>query len=56
MINLSRETVTRAFQVLQAKGLVIREGNNLVIQRPDQMTDVAAGKADLNKDSGEKAS
>ena len=54
MINLSRETVTRAFQVLQAKGLVIREGNNLVIQRPDQMTDVAAGKANLGKDAGDK--
>lgn len=56
MINLSRETVTRAFQVLQAKGLVIREGNNLVIQRPDQMTDVAAGKANLGKDAGDKES
>lgn len=54
MINLSRETVTRAFQVLQAKGLVIREGTNLVIQRPDQMTDVAAGKANLGKDAGDK--
>lgn len=49
MINLSRETVTRAFQVLQAKGLVVREGNNLVISKPDQMSDVVAGKANLEK-------
>lgn len=54
MINLSRETVTRAFQVLQAKGLVIREGTNLVIRQPDQMTEVAAGKANLAKDAGDK--
>lgn len=49
MINLSRETVTRAFQVLQAKGLVVRDGNNLVISQPDKMSDVATGKADLDK-------
>jgi len=55
MINLSRETVTRAFQVLQAKGLVIRQGNNLIIQQPEQMTDVAAGKATLAKDAGDSA-
>lgn len=54
MINLSRETVTRAFQVLQAKGLVVREGNNLVINKPDQMTQVAAGEANLNKNESEK--
>jgi DNA-binding GntR family transcriptional regulator len=51
MINLSRETVTRAFQVLQAKGLVIREGNNLVIQQPEQMDDLASGKANPAKNS-----
>jgi CRP-like cAMP-binding protein len=49
MINLSRETVTRAFQVLQAKGLVVREGNNLVISEPEKMTEVATGKASLDK-------
>jgi len=54
MINLSRETVTRAFQVLQAKGLIVREGNNLVINKPDQMTQVAAGDANLSKDETEK--
>jgi len=51
MINLSRETVTRAFQILQAKGLVAREGTNLIIQQPEQMTNVASGKANLSKDS-----
>jgi len=54
MINLSRETVTRAFQVLQARGLVIREGNNLVIQKPEQMTEVAAGKATLSKEADDQ--
>jgi len=51
MINLSRETVTRAFQILQAKGLLAREGTNLIIQQPEQMTNVASGKANLNKDT-----
>jgi CRP-like cAMP-binding protein len=51
MINLSRETVTRAFQILQAKGLLAREGTNLIIQQPEQMTNVASGKANLNKDA-----
>lgn len=50
MINLSRETVTRAFQVLQANGLVTREGNNLVITKPGVMIEVATGKANLGKD------
>jgi len=36
---------------LQAKGLVAREGTNLIIQQPEQMTNVASGKANLSKDS-----
>lgn len=51
MINLSRETVTRAFQLLQAKGLVVRDGSNLVINKPDQMSQVASGEASLSKEA-----
>jgi len=31
MVNLTRETVTRAFQVLQARGVLLRDGDNLII-------------------------
>jgi len=31
MVNLTRETVTRAFQVLQARGALLRDGDNLII-------------------------
>lgn len=31
MVNLTRETVTRAFQVLQASGALQRDGDNLII-------------------------
>lgn len=46
MINASRETVTRAFQLLQGKGLVLREGNHLRIQQPDILREVAEGQRD----------
>ena len=31
MVNLTRETVTRTFQVLQAQGVVTRQGDDLVV-------------------------
>lgn len=31
MLNLTRETVTRSFQVLQSQGVLSREGDNLVV-------------------------
>jgi CRP/FNR family transcriptional regulator, cyclic AMP receptor protein len=31
MVNLTRETVTRAFQVLQAQGALLRDGDHLVV-------------------------
>jgi hypothetical protein len=31
MVNLTRETVTRAFQVLQSQGALAREGDDLKV-------------------------
>lgn len=31
MVNLTRETVTRAFQVLQSQGALLREGDHLIV-------------------------
>jgi len=41
MVNLTRETVTRVFQVLQTKGVLLREGEDLVIMAPDRLADLA---------------
>jgi CRP-like cAMP-binding protein len=43
MINASRETVTRVFQLLQLKGLVLRDGNNLKIQHITVLREIAQG-------------
>jgi hypothetical protein len=34
MVNLSRETVTRVFQVLQARRVLDRDGESMVIDLP----------------------
>jgi CRP/FNR family cyclic AMP-dependent transcriptional regulator len=49
MINTSRETVTRVFQLLQSRGIVERDGNDLHVQNPDFIRQVAAGKMDISK-------
>ncbi len=49
MINTSRETVTRVFQVLQARGIVAREGGNLDIANLRYLRDVAEGLVDPPK-------
>lgn len=49
MINASRETVTRVFQLLQSRGVVERDGNDLLIQDPDFIDQVASGKLDVSK-------
>lgn len=46
MINASRETVTRVFQVLQARDIVARDGNSLGINDLRYLQDVAEGKID----------
>lgn len=44
MINVSRETVTRVFQLLQGRGIVERDGNDLRVDAPEMLRDIAAGK------------
>ena len=48
-VNLSRETVTRVFQILQSQSLVLREKEAWVIPKPDVLQQVASGLLDLNK-------
>lgn len=49
MINASRETVTRVFQLLQSRGIVERDGNDLQLQDTQFISQVAAGKTDIHK-------
>jgi len=51
MINTSRETVTRVFQVLQAKNVLKREGSQLAITDLRYLTEVAEGKLEPPKAS-----
>ncbi len=44
MINASRETVTRVFQLLQSRAVVERNGNDLRVENPGFLRDVAAGR------------
>ena len=44
MINSSRETVTRAFQVLMLQKAVIRQGDALLLTRMDYLKDIAEGR------------
>lgn len=43
MINASRETVSRVFQLLQGRGIVERQGNDLRVDDPGLLRDIAAG-------------
>lgn len=49
MINASRETVTRAFQVLFLNKVLVREGNSLKLVQPALLKDIAEGRADPPK-------
>lgn len=49
MINASRETVTRAFQIFFAHRILVRDGNALKIEKPDLIRDIAQGRADPPK-------
>ena len=51
MVNTSRETVTRVFQVLQARGVVARDGGSLQVGDPAYLNNVAEGKVDPPKTS-----
>lgn len=46
MINASRETVTRAFQVLFLRKVLVREGNTLRLLQPMLLKDIAEGRAE----------
>lgn len=49
MINASRETVTRAFQVFFLHKLLVREGSALRITQPVVLRDIAEGRMDPPK-------
>ena len=49
MINTSRETVTRSFQLLQTKQVVSREGNRLTVHDVRFLREIAEGKIDPPK-------
>lgn len=49
MINTSRETVTRVFQVLQLRGILKRDGHALAVTDPGYLEDVAAGRLESPK-------
>lgn len=51
MINASRETVTRAFQLLQGREVVERNGNDLIVLQPDLLLKVASGDIEIGKDT-----
>jgi len=51
MVNTSRETVTRIFQVLQTRGVVERDGNSLKVTEVRYLEDVAEGKIEPPKAS-----
>jgi CRP-like cAMP-binding protein len=44
MINASRETVSRVFQILQGRGIVERQGNDLRVDNPGFLQALAAGR------------
>ena len=50
MINASRETVTRVFQLLQSRGVVERSGNDLRVDNAGFLREVAAGRKPTDGD------
>ena len=49
MINASRETVTRVFQLLQSRGVVERVGLDLLVEIPEFIRQTASGHLDPSK-------
>ena len=43
MVNLTRESVSRVFQLLQGRSIVERDGNDLLVLAPAQLTAWAEG-------------
>jgi len=49
MINASRETVTRSFQLLFVNRIVERDGHALRVLRPEILKEIAEGRAEPPK-------
>ncbi len=49
MINASRETVTRAFQLLFSHKILVRDGNTLTLVSMESLKNIAEGRADAPK-------
>ena len=49
MVNTSRETVTRVFQVLQTRGVLKRDGDQFQVEDSRYLNDVAEGRVDPPK-------
>lgn len=49
MINASRETVTRAFQLLFLNQILVRDGTTLALVRLEYLKDIAEGRVDSPK-------
>jgi CRP-like cAMP-binding protein len=49
MINASRETVTRAFQILFTHGVLLREGDELKVLNARMLQDIADGRQEPPK-------
>lgn len=49
MINASRETVTRAFQLLFSNKILVREGNTLTLVSMESMKNIAEGRVEAPK-------
>lgn len=49
MINTSRETVTRAFQIMTQQKIIVREGNQLKVLQLSSLKDIAEGKKESPK-------
>lgn len=47
MINSSRETVTRVFQLLQGRNIVERDGSRLIVLQPAFISQVADGSLEI---------
>lgn len=45
MINVTRETVSRVFQLLQGRSIVERDGNDLKVEQPSLLNALAEGNA-----------
>lgn len=41
MVNTSRETVSRALQLLVKKGILVKDGHKILIQRPEKLKQLA---------------